>query len=173
MTGAMRTAVGAVVTLAAAAVYAHGIVSLGEWNDQRIADREEQSVTASTPWTMDKQAPPEPEPEPVGDPAQVDVGVVIEPLPEEPPATADVCHEDEPCWDCETMGNGVCGPPVVEQPVIHEDEPEWDCATMGNLTCGVGTDWGGLLVGDVIVCPPGLEVSIDYYPNGVSWAGCM
>lgn len=144
MTGAMRTAVGAVVTLAAAAVYAHGIVSLGEWNDQRIADREEQSVTASTPLPMDKQAPPEPEP--VGDPAQVDVGVVIEPLPEDPPATEDVCHEDMPCWDC---------------------------ATMGNVTCGVGTDWRGLLVGDVIVCPPGLEVSIDYYPNGVSWAGCM
>lgn len=20
------------------------------------------------------------------------------------------CHEDEPCWDCETMGNGICGP---------------------------------------------------------------
>ena len=20
------------------------------------------------------------------------------------------CYEDEPCWDCETMGNGVCGP---------------------------------------------------------------
>jgi hypothetical protein len=20
------------------------------------------------------------------------------------------CYEDEPCWDCTTMGNGVCGP---------------------------------------------------------------
>lgn len=20
------------------------------------------------------------------------------------------CQEDEPCWNCETMGNGVCGP---------------------------------------------------------------
>lgn len=25
----------------------------------------------------------------------------------DPPQT---CQEDEPCWDCETMGNKVCGP---------------------------------------------------------------
>jgi PBP1b-binding outer membrane lipoprotein LpoB len=23
--------------------------------------------------------------------------------------TTAVCHEDMPCWDCETMGNGICG----------------------------------------------------------------
>lgn len=35
----------------------------------------------------------------------------------QPPTTAPAasqpepkCFEDEPCWDCETMGNGVCGP---------------------------------------------------------------
>lgn len=22
-----------------------------------------------------------------------------------------VCYEDEPCWDCETMGNKLCGTP--------------------------------------------------------------
>jgi hypothetical protein len=53
---------------------------------------------------------------------------------------------------------------------------------MGNLTCGpayieppteVGADWEGLLVGDVIVCPPGLEVSIDVTPAGTTWAACM
>lgn len=22
-----------------------------------------------------------------------------------------VCYEDDPCWDCSTMGNMVCGPP--------------------------------------------------------------
>lgn len=34
-----------------------------------------------------------------------------------PPCVADgscdapfVCAEDDPCWDCETMGNMVCGP---------------------------------------------------------------
>lgn len=21
------------------------------------------------------------------------------------------CHEDEPCWNCETMGNHICGEP--------------------------------------------------------------
>lgn len=30
------------------------------------------------------------------------------PIPTEP-VPAD-CQEDEPCWDCSTMGNGVCGP---------------------------------------------------------------
>ncbi len=25
--------------------------------------------------------------------------------------TDTVCHEDMPCWNCETMGNLVCGPP--------------------------------------------------------------
>lgn len=24
--------------------------------------------------------------------------------------TAERCEEDQPCWDCETMGNKVCGP---------------------------------------------------------------
>jgi hypothetical protein len=23
---------------------------------------------------------------------------------------APACHEDEPCWDCSTMGNRTCGP---------------------------------------------------------------
>lgn len=34
-----------------------------------------------------------------------------------PPATesaaAVTCQEDEPCWDCETMGNRICGLPDV------------------------------------------------------------
>ena len=25
------------------------------------------------------------------------------------------CQEDEACWDCETMGNGVCGPETIPQ----------------------------------------------------------
>lgn len=30
---------------------------------------------------------------------------------------AEVCHEDQPCWDCETMGNRICGPiPVPAEP---------------------------------------------------------
>ena len=27
-----------------------------------------------------------------------------------PPAPAQVCEEDQPCWDCTTMGNRICGP---------------------------------------------------------------
>ncbi len=30
----------------------------------------------------------------------------------------EICHEDEPCWDCETMGNKICGP-VTEPPEEH------------------------------------------------------
>ncbi len=48
------------------------------------------------------------------------------------------CQEDEPCWNCETMGNGVCGPtqeptaeptaeptqaPTVEPAVEPTNEP--------------------------------------------------
>lgn len=25
-------------------------------------------------------------------------------------AAAATCHEDQPCWDCTTMGNAQCGP---------------------------------------------------------------
>jgi len=44
-----------------------------------------------------------------------------------PPATTTtvaepVCQEDEPCWDCTTMGNQICGTPaVVTPPVITAD----------------------------------------------------
>lgn len=115
---------------------------------------EHSPVVATTPWTMDKVSPPEP----VGE-GQVDVSVVIPPLDDEP------VMEPEP--------EPVMEPSPEPERVIYEDDPEWNCALDGNLTCGVGSDWQGLLVGDVIVCPPGLEVAIDYYPNGVSWAACM
>lgn len=41
----------------------------------------------------------------------------------------------------------------------------------GNLK--PGDYWLGELVGDVIVCPPGFEVSIDYTAQGTLWAACM
>lgn len=34
----------------------------------------------------------------------------------------DVCHEDEPCWDCSTMGNLVCGP-VEASPLVAQSAP--------------------------------------------------
>ncbi len=48
------------------------------------------------------------------------VDTPVGPPVEEPPVVA-VCQEDEPCWDCETMGNGICGPVVTPTP---EPEPE-------------------------------------------------
>jgi hypothetical protein len=31
--------------------------------------------------------------------------------------TPPVCYEDEPCWNCETMGNRICGPTTTVPPV--------------------------------------------------------
>lgn len=28
----------------------------------------------------------------------------------DPLANVQACQEDEPCWDCSTMGNRICGP---------------------------------------------------------------
>lgn len=173
---AMRAAVGTLVTLVAAAGYVHGIVWLQDWNDERIQERAQEVVEQVIEpaedtlghLTTDKVAPPDPawdlvcgENETANEdltaciplePSQhgsVDVSVTIEPLED------GVCQEDEPCWDCETMGNLTCGPAYIEPPTE------------------VGADWEGLLVGDVIVCPPGLEVSIDVTPAGATWAACM
>jgi hypothetical protein len=34
-------------------------------------------------------------------------------------AAVSSCQEDDPCWDCETMGNRICGPVAVEPaPVV-------------------------------------------------------
>jgi len=46
-------------------------------------------------------------------------------------AYADACQEDQACWDCSTMGNRVCGPPVlVCQPTqrdgqLYLDQCDW------------------------------------------------
>lgn len=29
------------------------------------------------------------------------------------------CVEDEPCWDCDTMGNRTCGPTVTPSPKVR------------------------------------------------------
>ena len=34
------------------------------------------------------------------------------------------CEEDDPCWDCTTMGNQICGPVVIAAPVhYHAPSP--------------------------------------------------
>ncbi len=37
--------------------------------------------------------------------------------------TPTVCHEDEPCWDCETMGNKICGPGAGPPDDSHSHDP--------------------------------------------------
>ncbi len=34
---------------------------------------------------------------------------VLTPQPAGHPPIVLTCEEDMPCWDCETMGNGICG----------------------------------------------------------------
>ena len=193
--GALRTAGGVLLTLTAAVGYVHGIAFLQDWQTDRMEAQAQEVVdTFIEPaedtlgdLTTDKVAPPAPATDLVCgenetanedltacvplEPSQegsVDVSVVIEPLPEEgPPATGGVpvlagwedgqCYEDEPCWVCETMGNGECG-----EGWVYEEPP-----------AEPGSDWNGLLVGDVIVCPPGFEVSVDTTPAGTTWAACM
>lgn len=41
-----------------------------------------------------------------------------------------LCQEDEPCWDCETMGNKVCGPAaevLTDEVFTYAEAYEW-CA---------------------------------------------
>jgi hypothetical protein len=54
--------------------------------------------------------------------------------PAPPPAVTDPCMEDEPCWDCSTMGNGVCGPVTISVGacIVHArngDFPAARCVT--------------------------------------------
>ena len=66
------------------------------------------------------------------------VDTPVGPPVEEPPVMA-VCQEDEPCWDCETMGNGICGPvvaPTPEPPAIpphSHDELVLRCTVIDEL----------------------------------------
>jgi hypothetical protein len=54
--------------------------------------------------------------------------------PAPPPAVTNPCMEDEPCWNCDTMGNGVCGPVTISVGacVVHAangDFPGARCVT--------------------------------------------
>lgn len=39
----------------------------------------------------------------------VDTGTPVPSATTSTVTTRDACQEDEPCWDCSTMGNRVCG----------------------------------------------------------------
>lgn len=80
------------------------------------------------------------------------------------------CHEEDPCWDPQTMGNGLGSLPETT-PTPDRTAPTPDDYL--EPPTAPGSAWHGLLVGDVIVCPAGLEVSIDVTPAGTVWAACM
>lgn len=39
------------------------------------------------------------------------------------PTTQPTCEEDEPCWDCHTMGNRVCGPATAAPIAAPTEQP--------------------------------------------------
>lgn len=136
-------------------------------------------INASTPEPVEdvvvtRIAPPEPVAVEVPDvpveSGEVEVSVVIPPLPEEPePVVPEPSPEPEPvvpvvnaCGAGEALAeDGSCVPLDYWQTEYVEPTTE------------VGSSWDGLLVGDVIVCPEGYEVSIDVTPAGTVWAACM
>lgn len=52
-----------------------------------------------------------------------------------------VCQEDEPCWDCRTMGNGICGPtkPATVEVATYAEAYEW-CAAQYVADLNARTD---------------------------------
>lgn len=93
-------------------------------------------VTGAPPESCGRPDPtptPEPTPEPSPTPT------VIIPPPPEP--TPDVCHENEPCWDCTTHGNGICGP---DEPPAPCELP--DCLPETGGSSDLEARWGLLLI---------------------------
>lgn len=116
---------------------------------------------------VEKTAPPTPPvivPDTVVEVDQTEVEVIPapEPVMEEP----EVMEPDplpEPCPEKEALAeDGSCVPLDY-----------WDTPAFREPSTNVGSWWDGLLVGDVIVCPEGYEVSIDVTPAGQVWAACM
>jgi hypothetical protein len=85
------------------------------------------------------------------------------------PADVPYCQEDEPCWDCHTMGNHVCGTTTTSYPLDTSIEPTqpWQTSTthvVGTLPhtgsptpaeAGVGAAFFG--VGAVMLLAVGLS----------------
>lgn len=74
------------------------------------------------------------------------------------------CYEDEPCWDCATMGNLICGnasPQPTAATQCEEDMPCWDCATMGNLICGTAATDAPTATVAPVQCPAGTLAAED------------
>lgn len=97
----------------------------------------------------------------------------------QPTTTVDECLEDEPCWDCETMGNRECGPaPTHTLAPDAEPHPGFDCTAGGTRLCpqpeytihttvgisadpgqtlpATGIDWGGVTLLAVLLVAVGI-----------------
>lgn len=155
---AQGATIGAYTIMSAAAIVT--LTALPAWHaENERADRAVAAAAAHENWAEVRDA--------MSDHAQ-DLADPVTPVT--PDATPDVTPEPEPA------------PALTPEP-IHEDDPGWDCHTMGNKVCGPdaaaipapapGEQWQGFLVGEVIVCPPGWEVAVDTYPDGTTWASCQ
>jgi hypothetical protein len=93
------------------------------------------SAPTTTPDTGDARRAPTPTTTPAPEPAPVAPELPAPTTtPAPPPAVTGPCMEDEPCWDCSTMGNGVCGPLTISVGacVVHArngDFPGARCVT--------------------------------------------
>lgn len=122
-------------------------------------------------------ASPSPAPDPVvavESPAPTAPVAVPDVQVEAEPVEVEVIPAPEPVMEPEHVASGEVEVSVVIEP-LPETDPEdyWDVPAFREPSTSVGSWWDGLLVGDVIVCPPGYEVSIDVTPAGTTWAACM
>lgn len=58
--------------------------------------------------------------------ALLSIGGCVAAGPPEYDAPAVSCQEDEPCWDCDTMGNQICGPTAVAEDGSIVSANYWD-----------------------------------------------
>ncbi|MFD0918875.1 hypothetical protein [Saccharopolyspora rosea] len=49
------------------------------------------------------------------------ISLVNRPVPSPTPPAVQHCEEDQPCWDCHTMGNHRCGPTRPETPATRAE----------------------------------------------------
>lgn len=120
-------------------------------------------VTLESP-VVEVVATPAPAPEtpaPVAETSTVSLEVtasLIQPLTDSIPVVpftpAPRCEEDQPCWDCSTMGNRICGPLATPVPVVVEEPDKWVDPYSGNSeTHESCTAQGKVLVEDYTCAP--------------------
>ncbi len=70
------------------------------------------------------------------DPAPYVLAPVAQPAPV-------ACQEDDPCWDCSTMGNGICGAIVFEDGSVRHADGSTSCIVASPCDYAAdGREWG-------------------------------